>query len=483
MRKLAEGFVRAGYTSDGIRARSGETVASFKMRRKGRLVGVSLETALDVLIRLNLDHEYVSESDTRLLDAQFLRLLTETRLIMPAPPGYIANSIVYPINELLIVSDRAEGPDDTPFALPEGSVYWAANGDTERLIDLLPRTECDRMLELCGGAGAMAIAASHRCRKGAWSADILDRCTEFARFNAALNGHDKVIAVTGDLYSAVSGLQFDVIAVHPPYVPQLEAGMVYRDGGSDGESILRRVVEDSPGALAPGGRVYIYTLVSDRSNAPAERRIREWLGHAGDDFDVLLVESESFTPAAGASAFHGAGNPEQLMALFEQLGVRQFVRGLVVLQRHTTSQAAWTLRLGGLALFTSDSLERCLRLCSVVAQPDWPGLLREKVIRISPGAALQLSWKESSGRFEDPVLTVSSKVPVPRQFRVSQGAQVVLSAIDGELTASEVHESLRKNGVLDSEIEFEDFARMIGPLVSSGVIDAGILTVGIADST
>jgi hypothetical protein len=229
--------------------------------------------------------------------------------------------------------------------------------------------------------------------------------------------------------------------------------------------------------------VYIYTLVSDRSNAPAERRIREWLGHAGDDFDVLLVESESFTPAAGASAFHGAGNPEQLMALFEQLGVRQFVRGLVVLQRHTTSQAAWTLRLGGLALFTSDSLERCLRLCSVVAQPDWPGLLREKVIRISPGAALQLSWKESSGRFEDPVLTVSSKVPVPRQFRVSQGAQVVLSAIDGELTASEVHESLRKNGVLDSEIEFEDFARMIGPLVSSGVIDAGILTVGIADST
>jgi hypothetical protein len=82
--------------------------------------------------------------------------------------------------------------------------------------------------------GGLAAAASFA--DNAWAIDVADRSTDFARFNARLNGLSNVTAVSGDLYAPVAGLTFDRIVAHPPYVPSRETTMVYRDGGATGRA-------------------------------------------------------------------------------------------------------------------------------------------------------------------------------------------------------------------------------------------------------
>ena len=50
------------------------------------------------------------------------------------------------------------------------------------------------------------------------------------------------------MYEPVAGLEFDRIVTHPPYVPVSKPTHVFRDGGDDGELILRRAIEGLPRA-------------------------------------------------------------------------------------------------------------------------------------------------------------------------------------------------------------------------------------------
>ena len=45
--------------------------------------------------------------------------------------------------------------------------------------------------------------------------------------------------VEGDMYAPVEGLTFDRIVTHPPYIPAKQTGLIFRDGGEDGEQIIR----------------------------------------------------------------------------------------------------------------------------------------------------------------------------------------------------------------------------------------------------
>jgi release factor glutamine methyltransferase len=131
-----------------------------------------------------------------------------------------------------------------------------------RLISRDPRLPGSRVLDLCTGSGALAIAAARAGAQSVTAVDVSRRSVATARLNAALNGA-RIRALRGDLLQPVEGGRFDVIVSNPPYVPSVEDALPRRgerrawDAGRDGRTLLDRIAREAPAHLEPGGTLWL----------------------------------------------------------------------------------------------------------------------------------------------------------------------------------------------------------------------------------
>jgi release factor glutamine methyltransferase len=143
--------------------------------------------------------------------------------------------------------------------------------DTETLVEAgLDRTRhvsmSMRALDLCTGSGCVAITlARQRPTSRVHATDLSADALAVARENALRGGAYNVSFSQGDLYAAVpTPCRFDLVTANPPYIPTGDiAGLspdirdfeprIALDGGTDGLDVLRRIVEDAPRWLVPGG--------------------------------------------------------------------------------------------------------------------------------------------------------------------------------------------------------------------------------------
>src|SRR4051794_15212683 len=119
-----------------------------------------------------------------------------------------------------------------------------------------------RVLDLCTGSGAIAVAAA-QCGAGAVTAiDVSRRSVATVRINARLNGVS-VRALRGDLFAPVAGERFDHIVSNPPYLPAEDDALPTRgparaiDAGTDGRVLLDRICARAADHLRPGGVVML----------------------------------------------------------------------------------------------------------------------------------------------------------------------------------------------------------------------------------
>ena len=127
-----------------------------------------------------------------------------------------------------------------------------------------------RVIELCTGSGAVAVALKHTMPElEVIAADISAEALEVAQANAeCLLPPDSIYFCRGDLYDALPmdrkyHSQVSVIISNPPYVPTAEiAGlspevrrepMLALDGGSGGLEIISRIISGAPDFLCSGG--------------------------------------------------------------------------------------------------------------------------------------------------------------------------------------------------------------------------------------
>ncbi|NRQ32999.1 putative protein N(5)-glutamine methyltransferase [Nonomuraea sp. NN258] len=159
-------------------------------------------------------------------------------------------------------------------------------------------------VDLCCGTGAMGLALSAALPGGAevHATDLDPAAVRCARRNLApIGGH----VYAGDLYDPLPPElrgRVDVLIASPPYVPTEAIGLlppearvheprVALDGGADGLDILRRVVEQAPLWLAPGGHLLVETSRAQAAQAVAAVTAAGLSPRAAvsDEFDATAV--------------------------------------------------------------------------------------------------------------------------------------------------------------------------------------------------
>jgi release factor glutamine methyltransferase len=128
-------------------------------------------------------------------------------------------------------------------------------------------------VDVATGAGAVALAIAARTRASeVWGADISPEAARLGRTNARRLHLDNVRFATGDMLAALPRTvrgAVDVLTIHPPYVARHEVRTLpveirrfeprhtLTDGSDDGLGLVRRIADDAPAWLRPGGFVLI----------------------------------------------------------------------------------------------------------------------------------------------------------------------------------------------------------------------------------
>lgn len=139
-----------------------------------------------------------------------------------------------------------------------------------------------RVLDLCAGSGAIGCAAlSYLPNADVYFGDIDPAHETTIQRNIAENHLDATRAhvTIGDLFEPFSGVQFDIIAANPPYIPTgraLDASVADHEpalalfAGDDGLALIRRIADRLRTHLAPGGSAWIEC---DSAHADAARQL------------------------------------------------------------------------------------------------------------------------------------------------------------------------------------------------------------------
>jgi SAM-dependent methyltransferase len=470
----------AGFNEAEIARRFGlQKIADFEEDTARPQIEPFEEAAAGILTRLFVEGGYAPEDVTRShLGNAAVDAMDRLGLIArdEDEPGTVEATVaLYETVGVCTISDRWNTPDRTPFIAFPDIVYPCIVSNAQRFLAHMPSEPCDDFLDLCTGTGVAALAAAKGFAKRAYGYDIAERSALFAEFNKRLNGLTNVTFGCSDLYDAVDGVMFDRIVAHPPYVPVLRPKYVYHDGGTDGESIIRRIIQGLPRYLKPGGVYYMLAMGSDRLDAPLERRIREWLGDAGADFDVALSPEKSMAPEEFAkTASLKSHTPQDDMTkwteMFETLRVSHLVYGVVMIQRREQPRNVFTVRrqLGP----KTSGIDICsmLKQETLLAGPTAVDKILNSRARANKDTELHVRHALTGDGWTVQEYKLQTSHPFSMDARTDAWGPYLIGICDGAKTLRQCFQELKEQEVFPEQADPAEFARAVAVLVSGGFI-------------
>jgi methylase of polypeptide subunit release factors len=400
-----------------------------------------------------------------------LKMMGVLRPVPGQPDLYYATVFLYPVASLYIASDRGMAIDKSDITSEREVVYPAITTNTRRFLDSLPETPCENLLDLCSGSGIAAFVGALRYAQHAWSCDLAERSVRFAEFNRRLNGIENVTCLQGDLYRPVAGLTFDRIVAHPPYVPSAEQEVLFRDGGADGEQVLRGVIEGLPRHLRRGGRCCCQTMATDREGESFEQRIRGWLGEQEREFDVILVASTIRSRSEFLEDSRQNPKAADLGPLLSALKVTAVYYGAVILQRFTDARAPVTSRIRKAPGAGREASDWFVKWTTAAAAPDFDGFLRQSRPHMSPHLKLNVEHAVENGALVPTRFELRSDFPFSVALVGGGWLAVAVSACDGQKTAGEILAEMKQREAIPSETPEPQFLRDLRALISCGFLE------------
>lgn len=477
---LRDVLAQAGFTEEAVCARTNaKTMYDFTSLREGRVPGQASD-AIDVLIRLFLDGDLMDRTLIRQhLPDRAVRAIEGLGLLgAPANDAskQFATVLLYPTNGLWLISDLPMTAAGSPKPLHADAVYPAITENTRDFLASLPNTPCNRFLEMCGGTGIAALVASRFSRE-AWTGDVTERATRYAKFNAELNAIGNFHAVEGDLYEPVRGLTFDRIVAHPPYIAAPQQTMIYRDGGPDGEQFTRALLAGLPEFLEPGGRYFMTCVATDRVKAPLEERVRAMIGPANEEFDVVVAVRVARDPVDYFHALARAGgtteqDAEAKIAAYAAIQAEKLVYASMAIERHASPRSPFTARRSVGTAQIGASLEWQLNWVRLRESPAFAARMLESRVRCREGLHIQSNQRLVNGSWQLERVDVTAEAP----FRTSVECSTETAAILTRCTAPIVLRDLARDLVADGLVGSDGVEAAVVSLVSF-FVNAGCLEV------
>jgi len=392
------------------------------------------------------------------------------------PANCVCPVWVYPAAGFVIVTDRRDDPEGGELVPAEDIVFPAIYAGTLRFLQLLPEARGGDALDLCGGSGIGALQLARTARTAA-TADLTRRSALFAEFNSRLNGVD-MQSLCGDLYAPVEGRQFDLIAAHPPFVPSMRTDMVYRDGGETGEEITRRVIKGLPAHLRPGGTCMILCVARDTKEQALEHRVREWLGSAADEFDIIFGLEKILSVEEVIDSLRKRGQQiaeagaRQLQERLHSLGTSQFVYGAIFIRRGHESAAKEPCRVRLTLAGAAPDFEHLLQWRRFCRQPGFPEWLAAARPRLSPALRFTIRHAVHEGSLTPVDFVFEIEAGFHAALRLDGWVVPLIAQLEGGKAVNEVYSAAMKEEKLPAGFKLEDFLELV-----RGMIDRGFLSV------
>jgi SAM-dependent methyltransferase len=317
--------------TDSASIRESDTLLLMRRTRGGN--------PLETLIRLFLMEAPVDAADLRRAAAPMtVEAWVNMGLVRIVGGSAVARFRLSPWQDLVIASD-------CPGRLlsVEGHDYvMGIGGSSMTLANVTVRRHSRRTLDLGAGCGFQAfLAAGHSDRVVA--VDCNPRATEFAGFNARLNGFDNLECREGDLFGPVEGMTFDLIVSNPPFVISPETRYIYRDSGMAGDEVCRRIVREAPAFLNEGGFCQILCNWAEYAGQDWRERLRGWCEGSGCDVWVMRNQSRDTATYAATWLRHTErleteNLPERFdewLAYYQRNGIERVGGGVITLRRRS----------------------------------------------------------------------------------------------------------------------------------------------------
>ena len=338
---LLEFFHQAGFTHEQFQ--QNPTLRELPSRRLGNLPDLlertSELTALHVLLRwFFLGVPLEAESIAGVVPAPVITQMVETGMLVADGGRLTPTVMLTPCEGFLFAADPAgtlESPESSAMVL------WP-NPSTRLLQMFTIRRPWGATLDLGAGCGILAVLAARHSQQVV-ATDLNPRATEFARFNAWLNGVRNVECLTGDTFEPVEGRTFDLIMSNPPFFVTPSAGQIYCENNMELDGYCRELVRAAPRFLNENGFLQItFEWVQVRGQAWQDR-LKEWLQDTG--CDAWELRSYARTAAAYAaeringitpySPLPGNQTFDEWMAYYRDRQVEEIHGGILAMRRRS----------------------------------------------------------------------------------------------------------------------------------------------------
>jgi len=289
-RRLWEFFTGNGYTEEGLCRELGSSEPPSRVFRTQPLVLDRTRGGrpLDHLVRwflcsLPIREEEIGES----LPEWFLPVAEGAGMLARRDGAWYPETLISTLGGLLLASDPVSRLYDEE---RQGHVL-AVSPSARYLAAFAMRHPVGTTLDLGAGNGVQALAAASTSGTVV-ATDLNPRATEFADFNARLNGFTNIECLTGDAFEPVVGRRFDRILCNPPFVVSPGGELVCLESGEELDGFCRRIVRQVPGFLEEGGVFQMILEWVEIAGTPWKERLTAWLDGSGCDAIIFRNYSE-----------------------------------------------------------------------------------------------------------------------------------------------------------------------------------------------
>ncbi len=310
----------------------------------------ALEELLGQGYRAHLDRGELAPLLRRTAGSSPLARLARALVVgAPADPGLLPDAWLGPDGRALVrLQALQHGGLDVTVPHDPGSAAEAVEQDqvlgagaaSLTLAAATPRTVVGRALDLGCGAGVQAVLAEDHAQTVV-ATDRNPRAVALTRLAAALRGVELDVR-EGDLLDPVAAEQFDLVVSNPPFVVSPGPRYTYRDAGYEGDEVCRRLVQEIPSVLAPGGHAVLLVNWLHLEGEDGDARIRSWF--EGSGCDGWVVQRELAAPEEYVTAWLRDTDESAFDRLFDEwvdalAGVEAVAFGVVALHRRADGLA------------------------------------------------------------------------------------------------------------------------------------------------